>query len=36
LLSKNADIIYSLLWFVVAIAIVAIWGAKTFTGKKAA
>lgn len=32
-LSKNADTIYSLLWFAVAIAITAIWGAKTLTGK---
>lgn len=36
LLSRNADTIYSLLWFAVAIAIVAIWGAKTLSGKKAA
>lgn len=33
-LSKNADTIYSLSWFVVAIAITAIWGTQTFTGKK--
>lgn len=31
ILSKNADTIYSLLWFVVAIAITAIWGARTLT-----
>lgn len=34
LLSKNADTIYSLLWFVVAIGITAIWGAKTLTRKQ--
>jgi len=34
LLSKNADTIYSLLWFVVAIGITVIWGAKTMTGKQ--
>jgi membrane protease YdiL (CAAX protease family) len=31
LLSKNADTIYNLLWFAVAIAITAMWGARTFT-----
>ena len=35
-LSKNADTIYSLSWFVVAIAITAIWGTQAFTGKKEA
>jgi membrane protease YdiL (CAAX protease family) len=31
LLSKNADTIYSLLWFVVALGITMIWGAQSFT-----
>ena len=35
-LSKNADTIYSLLWFVVAIVITIVWGAKSFTGEKEA
>jgi membrane protease YdiL (CAAX protease family) len=35
-LSKNADTIYSLLWFVVAIVITAVWGPKTFTDQKEA
>jgi membrane protease YdiL (CAAX protease family) len=35
-LSKNAETIYSLSWFVVAIAITAIWGTQTFTGKREA
>jgi membrane protease YdiL (CAAX protease family) len=34
LLSKNADTIYSLLWFVVAIGITVIWGPQTFTRKQ--
>jgi len=33
-LSKNADMIYSLSWFVVALVITATWGATTLTGKK--
>lgn len=31
LLSKNADTIYSLLWFAVALGITLIWGAQSFT-----
>lgn len=34
LLSKRADNIYNLLWFVAAFGIVAIFGAKTLTGKQ--
>ena len=36
LLSKNADAIYNLLWFVVAIAITVIWGARTLTRQQEA
>jgi membrane protease YdiL (CAAX protease family) len=36
LLSKNADTIYNLLWFVAAIVITAVWGTRTLTGKKEA
>lgn len=36
LLSKNADTIYNLLWFAVAIAITVIWGARTFTHQQEA
>jgi membrane protease YdiL (CAAX protease family) len=35
LLSERADTIYNLLWFVAAIGITAIWGAKTLTRKQA-
>lgn len=36
LLSKNADTFYNLLWFAAAIAITAIWGAKTLTRQQEA